>query len=80
MLAQLPPAMARDDDRLAYFLDGRPNGCRWRSSCAIPWDAEPVYELLNRHRAAYCVMSGAGLPCRLRATTGSCTSGCTARP
>jgi uncharacterized protein YecE (DUF72 family) len=27
-----------------------------------------VYALLERHAAAYCVMSGAGLPCILRAT------------
>jgi uncharacterized protein YecE (DUF72 family) len=27
-----------------------------------------VFALLERHGAAYCVMSGAGLPCVLRAT------------
>src|SRR3712207_9351822 len=29
---------------------------------------DPVLELLQRHGAAYCVMSGAQLPCVLRAT------------
>ena len=29
---------------------------------------EAVFELLERHGAAYCVMSGAHLPCLLRAT------------
>ena len=32
------------------------------------WHCDPVFELLERHGAAYCVMSGAGLPCVLRAT------------
>ena len=32
-------------------------------------DARLAYALLAAHRAGYCVMSGAGLPCILRATT-----------
>ena len=32
------------------------------------WDDAGVFALLERHGAAYCVMSGAGLPCVLRAT------------
>ena len=32
------------------------------------WHDEAVFALLERHGAAYCVMSGAGLPCVLRAT------------
>jgi len=32
------------------------------------WLDDEVFALLERHRAAYCVMSGAGLPCVLRAT------------
>jgi len=32
------------------------------------WHEEAVYALLERHGAAYCVMSGANLPCVLRAT------------
>uniref|UniRef100_UPI0035BBAD17 DUF72 domain-containing protein n=1 Tax=Agreia sp. TaxID=1872416 RepID=UPI0035BBAD17 len=32
------------------------------------WFDDGVYELLERHGAALCVMSGAGLPCVLRAT------------
>ena len=32
------------------------------------WLADEVFALLERHGAAYCVMSGAGLPCVLRAT------------
>jgi uncharacterized protein YecE (DUF72 family) len=33
------------------------------------WQTEAVYDLLERYRVAYCVMSGAGLPCVLRATS-----------
>ena len=32
------------------------------------WDDEAVYRILERRGASYCVMSGAGLPCVLRAT------------
>jgi len=32
------------------------------------WHQDAVFELLERHGAAYCVMSGAQLPCMLRAT------------
>jgi uncharacterized protein YecE (DUF72 family) len=32
------------------------------------WVDEDVFSLLERRGAAYCVMSGAGLPCILRAT------------
>ncbi|GAA2855931.1 uncharacterized protein YecE (DUF72 family) [Paenarthrobacter ilicis] len=32
------------------------------------WDHPDVYGLLERHGAAYCIMSGANLPCILRAT------------
>jgi uncharacterized protein YecE (DUF72 family) len=32
------------------------------------WHDDAVFQLLERHRAAYCVMSGAHLPCVLRAT------------
>ena len=32
------------------------------------WHREDIFTLLERHGAAYCVMSGARLPCILRAT------------
>ena len=32
------------------------------------WHDDEVFALLERHGAAYCVMSGARLPCVLRAT------------
>jgi uncharacterized protein YecE (DUF72 family) len=69
LLVQLPPDLGRDDARLDYFLAALPE---WISTCVEfrhpSWDHPDVYALLERHRAAYCVMSGAGLPCVLRAT------------
>jgi uncharacterized protein YecE (DUF72 family) len=69
-LARLPPSQPRDDARLAYFLRLVPGwtrvaaGFRHRS-----WHCEEIFALLEEHRAAYCVMSGASLPCVLRAST-----------
>lgn len=69
LLVQLHPALARDDIRLDHFLAAMPGEIkvavefRHRS-----WDDPAVYELLQKHDAAYVVMSGAGLPCILKAT------------
>lgn len=69
LLVQLPPQLSRDDDRLGYFLGRLP---RWLPTAVEfrhpSWVHEDVFDLLARHRTAYCVMSGAGLPCVLRAT------------
>ncbi len=69
LLVQLPPAFARDDARLEYFLAALPP---WINVCVEfrhpSWECEDVYALLERHGAAYCIMSGAGLACVLRAT------------
>ena len=70
LLAQLAPAQARDDDRLGYFLARVPGWMRVAVEFRHPsWHCEEVFTLLAAHRAAYCVMSGASLPCVLRATT-----------
>jgi uncharacterized protein YecE (DUF72 family) len=68
-LVQLPPTLAYDHARLAYFLGCLPAGLRVAFEFRHPsWHHEAVFALLERHGAAYCVMSGAGLPCVLRAT------------
>ena len=69
LLVQLHPAHERDDVRLEYFLGRLP----WWIPVAVEfrhpsWHTDEVFALLERHGAAYCVMSGAGLPCVLRAT------------
>ncbi len=69
LLVQLAPGHPRDDGRLAYFLGQLPDWMRVAVELRHPsWHEEAVFDLLARHRAAYCVMSGAGLPCVLRAT------------
>jgi uncharacterized protein YecE (DUF72 family) len=69
LLAQLHPAMERDDARLDYFLRQLP---RWVPVAVefrhASWHCEDVFHLLERHEAAYVVTSGANLPCVLRAT------------
>jgi uncharacterized protein YecE (DUF72 family) len=69
LLVQLAPGHARDDARLEYFLARLPDWMRVAVEFRHPsWHADPVFELLERHQVAYCVMSGANLPCVLRAT------------
>jgi uncharacterized protein YecE (DUF72 family) len=69
LLVQLPPTQVRDDARLDFFLGLLPDWMRVAVEFRHPsWHDEAVYALLERHGAAYCVMSGAGLPCVLRAT------------
>jgi uncharacterized protein YecE (DUF72 family) len=70
LLVQLPPSQARDDTRLAYFLQLVPDWMRVAVEFRhASWHCEDIFALLAAHRAGYCVMSGAGLPCILRATT-----------
>lgn len=70
LLVQLPPSEPVDHARLAYFLGCLPQRLRvaveFRNAT---WHQESVFRLLEEHRAAYCVMSGAFLPCILRATS-----------
>ena len=69
-LVQLPPSLARDDARLDYFLARASAIGRVAVELRHPsWHVEEIFGLLERHGAAYCVMSGAGLPCVPRATT-----------
>jgi len=70
LLVQLPPDLERDDARLGYFLERLPDWISVAVELRHPsWNDDDVYRLLERHGAAYVVMSGAGLPCVLRATS-----------
>ena len=54
---------------VAYFLSLVPSWLRVAVEFRHPsWHHEGTFALLERHGAGYCVMSGAGLPCVLRAT------------
>ena len=69
LLIQLPPAFAYDLARLTYFLTCLPTGMKvaieFRHSS---WHHEEIFSLLEQNSVAYCIMSGAHLPCVLRAT------------
>lgn len=70
LLVQLPPSMERDDARLGFFLKSLPDWIDATVEFRHPsWHTDAVFALLQEHGAAYCVMSGAGLPCVLRATS-----------
>ena len=69
LLVQLAPDHVRDDHRLGFFLGLLPSWMRVAVEFRHPsWHNEDVFALLERHQVAYCVMSGARLPCVLRAT------------
>ena len=69
LLVQLGPGQVRDDARLDFFLSRLPTWVRTTVELRHPsWVDDTVFDLLERHQVAYCVMSGAGLPCVLRAT------------
>ena len=69
LLVQLSPKFELDFDRLAFFLGCVPRALGIALEFRHPsWHCEPVFTLLERYQAAYCVMSGAALPCVLRAT------------
>ena len=57
LLVQLPPAMARDDARLDYFLSGIPDWIEVAVELRHhSWHCEPVFELLG---PASCGVRGA---------------------
>jgi uncharacterized protein YecE (DUF72 family) len=69
LLVQLPPGLGIDLARLDYFLSNVPRHLRVAVEFRHEsWHREEVFRLLERQGAAYCVMSGARLPCVLRAT------------
>jgi uncharacterized protein YecE (DUF72 family) len=69
LLVQLHPRDERDDARLDAFLAVVPDDIPVAVEFRHPsWQTEEVFRLLERHGASYVVMSGAHLPCILRAT------------
>ena len=67
LLFQLPPHFPKDLDRLDRFLGMVPKRQRIAVEFRHPsWKVEETFAVLERHNAAYCVTSGANLPCVLR--------------
>jgi uncharacterized protein YecE (DUF72 family) len=69
LLVQLAPDHARDDPRLSFFLNLLPPWMRVSVEFRHPsWHDESIFARLDQQQIGYCVMSGARLPCVLRAT------------
>lgn len=69
ILYQLPPDLARDDERLAAFLAALPPGFRHTVEFRHPsWFAPPVLDALSAHGVGFCVMSMVGLESPIAAT------------
>ena len=69
LLVQLSPKLELDLPRLEYFLSRLPSGLRVAVEMRhASWHQEDTFRLLERYGSAYCVMSGAHMPCVLRAT------------
>jgi uncharacterized protein YecE (DUF72 family) len=70
LLVQLHPELQRDDTRLDHFLSLMPSTIPVAMELRHPsWNDPAVFALLERHGAAYVVMSGAGLACVSIATS-----------
>jgi uncharacterized protein YecE (DUF72 family) len=70
ILVQLHPELQRDDDLLDHFLSLMPRPIRVALELRHrSWNDPAVFSLLERHHAAYVVMSGAGLACVPKATS-----------
>ena len=68
-LVQLPPTLEYDYARLEYFLKQLPENLKVAVEFRHhSWHRDEIFALLEQHGAAYCVMSGAHLPCILRVT------------
>jgi len=71
VLFQLPPFWDLNLDRLAAFLDALPRTHRYAFEFRHPaWHQAPVYELLARHNAAYCIYELAGFRSPVQVTAG----------
>ena len=69
LLVQVHPELERDDVRLEHFLSVMPDWIPVAMELRHPsWDDPAVYAILERHGAAYVVMSGAKVATITRAT------------
>lgn len=70
ILYHLPPGWRVNLERLEHFLTLLPRNLRHAFEFRDPsWQIDPVYDLLRRYDAAYCVMSAPDLPCHIMTTT-----------
>ncbi len=70
ILFQLPPKWKVNAERLEEFLQALPTNHRYAFEFRNPtWDAPEIYEILRRHRAAYCTYELAGFLSPFEITT-----------
>ena len=56
ILFQLPPRWRKNRERLQTFLEALPSGYRYTFEFRDPdWFGDDIYELLEKHKAAFCV-------------------------
>ena len=68
-LVQLSPNFPIDYERLHYFLQQVPSWIKMAIEFRhASWHVQPVFDLLEHYGVAYCIMSGAHLPCILKVT------------
>ncbi|HEX8550537.1 MAG TPA: DUF72 domain-containing protein [Abditibacteriaceae bacterium] len=69
LLFQLPPMWGFNAARLETFLQALPSDVKVAVEFRHhSWHNDETFSLLGKYGVAYCVMSGAGLPCILRTT------------
>ncbi|HEX6805949.1 MAG TPA: DUF72 domain-containing protein [Terriglobales bacterium] len=69
ILFQLPPGWKLNLERLEEFLDSLPERRRYVFEFRNPtWNVSPVYEVLRRHNAAFCIFELAGFQSPLEIT------------
>ncbi len=69
ILFQLPPQWPPDLERFSAFLDALPPRHRYAFEFRNPeWHADPVYRLLEKRRAAFCIFDMAGFASPVRIT------------
>jgi len=69
ILFQLPPHWSCDASRLAQFLRALPRRHRYSFEFRDPtWHCQEIYELLERHNAAFCLYELAGFRSPARVT------------
>ncbi len=69
ILFQLPPRWQLNLERLSKFLEVLPKHHRYTFEFRDPsWLVEPVYDLLRRHNAAFCIYDFASSPTPLEIT------------
>lgn len=69
ILFQLPPQMAKNEERLAIFLDALPKRRRYSFEFRHEsWYDKPILDLLSRHNASLCLSDHVDAPAPREAT------------